>query len=89
MGTLGVRANEQAQKHKGGVSMSKRKVLAGAVAAAVVGLSGVAQAQTKLTIMVFQGIQNAPFFAAQTQGFFTKRGLDVDIKIATRSPWLR
>ena len=67
--------------------MSKaRSMLAGAVAAAaMVGLSGVAQAQTKLTIMVFQGIQNAPLFAAQTQGFFAKRGLEVDIKIAPNS----
>jgi ABC-type nitrate/sulfonate/bicarbonate transport system substrate-binding protein len=66
------------------------KVLGGAVAAAaLVGLSGAAQAQAKLTIMVFQGIQNAPFFAAQTQGFFAKRGLEVDIKIAPNSDELR
>jgi len=44
---------------------------------------------TKLTLMVFIGIQNLPLFAAQSQGFFAKRGLDVDIKIAPGSDVLR
>ncbi len=48
-----------------------------------------ARAQTKLTIMVFQGVQNLPLFAAQTQGFFAKRGLEVDIKIAPTSDEMR
>lgn len=48
-----------------------------------------AEAQTKLTIMVFQGVQNLPLFAAQTKGFFAKRGLEVDIKIAPTSDELR
>ena len=39
--------------------------------------------------MVFVGIQNLPLFAAQSQGFFAKRGLDVDIKIAPGSEVLR
>ena len=47
------------------------------------------KAQTKLTIMVFQGVQNLPLFAAQTKGFFAKRGLEVDIKIAPTSDELR
>jgi hypothetical protein len=29
-----------------------------------------ASAQTKLTVMVFQGLQNLPLFAAQEKGFF-------------------
>jgi ABC-type nitrate/sulfonate/bicarbonate transport system substrate-binding protein len=44
---------------------------------------------TKLTIMVFVGTQNLPLFAAQSQGFFAKRGLDVDMKIAPGSEVLR
>lgn len=48
-----------------------------------------AKAQTKLTIMVFQGVQNLPLFAAQTKGFFGKRGLEVDIKIAPGSDEMR
>jgi ABC-type nitrate/sulfonate/bicarbonate transport system substrate-binding protein len=48
-----------------------------------------AKAQTQLTIMVFQGVQNLPLFAAQTKGFFAKRGLEVDIKIAPTSDEMR
>jgi ABC-type nitrate/sulfonate/bicarbonate transport system substrate-binding protein len=50
---------------------------------------GPAEAQTRLTIMVFQGVQNLPLFAAQTKGFFGKRGLEVDIKIAPTSDEMR
>ena len=58
---------------------------AGAVAAS----AGAAAAQTSLTVMVFQGMQNLPLFAAQSKGFFDKRGLKVDIKIAPNSDELR
>jgi len=44
---------------------------------------------TQLTIMVFQGVQNLPLFAAQTRGFFGKRGLEVEIKIAPTSDEMR
>jgi ABC-type nitrate/sulfonate/bicarbonate transport system substrate-binding protein len=46
-------------------------------------------ADTQLTIMVFQGVQNLPLFAAQTIGFFAKRGLEVEIKIAPTSDEMR
>jgi ABC-type nitrate/sulfonate/bicarbonate transport system substrate-binding protein len=58
-----------------------------AMATAVVGSA--AQAQTHLTTMVFQGVQNLPLFAAQQKGFFAKRGLAVDQKIAPGSQELR
>jgi ABC-type nitrate/sulfonate/bicarbonate transport system substrate-binding protein len=48
-----------------------------------------AQKTTELTIMVFQGMQNLPLLAAQSQGFFAKRGLKVDIRIAPDSDELR
>lgn len=44
---------------------------------------------TNLTIMVFQGMQNLPQLAAKSQGFFAKRGLNVDIRIAPDSDELR
>jgi ABC-type nitrate/sulfonate/bicarbonate transport system substrate-binding protein len=44
---------------------------------------------TNLTIMVFQGMQNLPLLAARSQGFFAKRGLEVDIRIAPDSDELR
>jgi ABC-type nitrate/sulfonate/bicarbonate transport system substrate-binding protein len=58
-----------------------------ATAVAAVGSS--AHAQTHLTTMVFQGVQNLPLFAAQQKGFFAKRGLAVDQKIAPGSQELR
>jgi ABC-type nitrate/sulfonate/bicarbonate transport system substrate-binding protein len=58
-----------------------------AMATAVVGSA--AHAQTHLTTMVFQGVQNLPLFAAQQKGFFAKRGLAVDQKIAPGSQELR
>ncbi len=44
---------------------------------------------TKLTVIVFLGVQNLPMFAAQAKGFFAKRGLDVDIKFTPNSDELR
>jgi ABC-type nitrate/sulfonate/bicarbonate transport system substrate-binding protein len=52
-------------------------------------LSPANAADTRLTIMVFQGVQNLPLFAAQTKGFFARRGLEVDIKIAPTSDEMR
>ena len=44
-----------------------------------------ASAQTQLTVMVFPGTQTLPLFAAQTFGYFAKRGLAVEIKPAPNS----
>jgi ABC-type nitrate/sulfonate/bicarbonate transport system substrate-binding protein len=66
---------------------TRRSVLAGVAATAAL---GPARAEnTKLTIMVFQGVQNLPLFAAQTKGFFAKRGLEVEMKIAPSSDEMR
>ena len=52
--------------------------------------SGAARAHDiQLTIMVFQGMQNLPIFAAQSQGFFAKRGLSIEVKIAPGSEAMR
>jgi ABC-type nitrate/sulfonate/bicarbonate transport system substrate-binding protein len=66
-----------------------RAVLAACIAAAILGMTRLAAAQTQLTIMVFQGVQNLPLIAAQTKGFFGRRGLEVEIKIAPTSDELR
>jgi ABC-type nitrate/sulfonate/bicarbonate transport system substrate-binding protein len=64
--------------------------LAGMIAAlSVAALASSANAQTHLTTMVFQGVQNLPLFAAQQKGFFAKRGLAVDQRIAPSSQELR
>jgi ABC-type nitrate/sulfonate/bicarbonate transport system substrate-binding protein len=67
-----------------------KRLLTAIVAAFVLVSPHLARAEdTKLTIMVFVGIQNLPLFAAQSQGFFAKHGLDVDMKIAPGSEVLR
>jgi ABC-type nitrate/sulfonate/bicarbonate transport system substrate-binding protein len=60
-----------------------------AIVTAAFGASPAAAAETKLTVMVFQGMQNLPFFAAQEKGFFAKRGLSVEIKFAPTSDEMR
>jgi ABC-type nitrate/sulfonate/bicarbonate transport system substrate-binding protein len=57
--------------------------------AAMAVIGSPAHAQTHLTTMVFQGVQNLPLFAAQQKGFFARRGLAVDQKIAPGSQELR
>ena len=44
---------------------------------------------TKITVIVFPGVQNLPMFSAQAKGFFAKRGLAVDLKFTPNSDELR
>jgi len=48
-----------------------------------------AKAETKLTVIVFPGVQNLPMFSAQAKGFFGKRDLAVDLKFTPNSDELR
>lgn len=43
----------------------------------------------KLTVMVFAGVQNLPMIAAQERGYFARRGIEVDMRIAPNSQELR
>jgi len=68
----------------------RRKTIAAAVLAGVLAMAGGARAQdTKLTVMVFAGVQNMPIIAVQTKGFFAKRGLSVEVLPAPSSEILR
>jgi len=44
---------------------------------------------SKLTVIVFPGVQNLPMFAAQAKGFYAKRGLSIDLKFTPNSDELR
>jgi ABC-type nitrate/sulfonate/bicarbonate transport system substrate-binding protein len=67
--------------------ISRRSAIAGV---ALLAMMGVAQAEdTKLTVIVFPGVQNLPMFAAQAKGFYAKRGLAVDLKFTPNSEELR
>ncbi len=63
--------------------------IAAAFAVAAVAPRPACAEETKLTVMAFIGIQNLPIWAAQSQGFFAKRGLSVDLKVAPGSEVLR
>lgn len=63
-------------------------IAAGLMFGAVAAHPAAAQTQ-KLTVIVFPGLQNLPLFAARMNGYFVKRGLDVDIKNTPNSQELR
>src|SRR3954447_15630314 len=70
--------------------ISKRSMLVTTAALLAGTWLNVAQADdTKLTVIVFPGVQNLPMFAAQQKGFFAKRGLAADLKFTPNSDELR
>jgi ABC-type nitrate/sulfonate/bicarbonate transport system substrate-binding protein len=62
-------------------------VAAAAIAAAALG--GAAEAQTQLKVVVFPGMSNLMQFAAQSQGYYAKRGLAVELVNTPNSTELR
>src|SRR5438270_8473090 len=58
-------------------------------AALAMALTAARADDTKLTVIVFPGVQNLPMFAAQAKGFYAKRGLNVDLKFTPNSDELR
>jgi len=70
--------------------ISKRYALA-ATAALLAGawLTAAHAEDTKLTVIVFPGVQNLPMFAAQAKGFYAKRNLAVELKFTPNSDELR
>ena len=60
-----------------------------ALLAAAVSLSAHVAAAEKITVIVFPGLQNLPLLAAQANGDFAKRGVDVEVKPTPNSQELR
>src|SRR5947209_8298358 len=58
-------------------------------AALAMALTAARAEDTKLTVIVFPGVQNLPMFSAQAKGLFAKRGLAVDLKFTPNSDELR
>lgn len=48
-----------------------------------------AVSEESLKVIVFQGVQNLPLFAAESKGFFVKRGLKVEVEATPNSQVLR
>jgi ABC-type nitrate/sulfonate/bicarbonate transport system substrate-binding protein len=61
----------------------------GAAATALAGTTRSASAQTQLKVIVFPGMSNLAQFAALAQGFYTKRGLAVELVYTPNSAELR
>jgi ABC-type nitrate/sulfonate/bicarbonate transport system substrate-binding protein len=74
---------------------SRRRRVVGAMGLASVALaaggcaSPVPTTPTKLRVKVFPGAQNLPLYAAVEQGYFAKRGLDVELLFTLNSVELR
>ncbi len=67
-----------------------RRTIVGAVAgAAVMAMSCGASAQTPLKVIVFPTLSNLAQFAAQSQGYYSKRGLAVELIYTPNSDELR
>jgi len=71
------------------IRSTRRQALMGAAATAVAGMTGRASAQTPLKVIVFPGLSNLAQFAALSHGFFTKRGLAVELIYTPNSTELR
>jgi len=69
--------------------ISRRSAAAGMALLAATWLGAAHAQDTKLTVIVFPGVQNLPMFAAQAKGFYAKRGLAVDLKFTPNSDELR
>lgn len=66
-----------------------RRAIGSAALAGALAMTGAAQAQDNLKVMVFSGVQNMPIIVAQAKGLFTKRGLSVEVLNAPSSDALR
>jgi ABC-type nitrate/sulfonate/bicarbonate transport system substrate-binding protein len=66
-----------------------KRLLAAALAVFAFAYAPARADDTKITVIVFPGLQNLPMFAAQAKGFYAKRGLAVDLKFTPNSEELR
>jgi ABC-type nitrate/sulfonate/bicarbonate transport system substrate-binding protein len=72
------------------IGNTTRRTIIGAVAgAAAIAMSAAAQAQTPLKVIVFPTLSNLAQFAAQSQGYYSKRGLAVELIYTPNSDELR
>src|SRR5215510_7030194 len=69
--------------------ISRRSAAAGIALLATLCMGAAHAQDTKLTVIVFPGVQNLPMFAAQAKGFYAKRGLAVELKFTPNSDELR
>src|SRR5262249_54171457 len=68
---------------------TRRQAIMGAAATALAATTRATSAQTPLKVIVFPGMSNLAQFAALAQGFYTKRGLAVELVYTPNSTELR
>ena len=68
---------------------TRRQAMMGAAATALAATTTGASAQTQLKVIVFPGMSNLAQFAALAQGFYSKRGLAVELVFTPNSTELR
>ena len=68
---------------------TRRQAIMGAAATALAATTRAASAQTPLKVIVFPGMSNLAQFAALAQGFYTRRGLAVELVYTPNSTELR
>ena len=72
--------------------MNWRNLLSGALftaAALAAPAAATSASAASMTIMVFQGMQNLPLLAGIEKGFFARRGIEIDLKVARNSAEMR
>jgi ABC-type nitrate/sulfonate/bicarbonate transport system substrate-binding protein len=72
-----------------GLTIIGKTLAVAAIAAVSFGMSSDAQAQDKLKVIVFPGMSNLAQFAAESQGYYKKRGLSVELINTPNSTELR
>jgi len=71
------------------IRSTRRQAIMGAAATALAATTRAASAQTPLKVIVFPGMSNLAQFAALAQGFYTRRGLAVELVYTPNSTELR
>src|SRR5258708_3321266 len=66
-----------------------RKMMFAGIAVCAFGFEGPALAQTSLKVMVFPSLANLPIYVADRKGFYTERGLAVEVLHTPNSDVLR
>ena len=67
----------------------RRTIISTVAGAAIIAMNCAASAQTQLKVIVFPTLSNLAQFAAQSQGYYSKRGLAVDLIYTPSSDELR
>src|SRR5262249_59976308 len=81
--------SSQAKRFRSRRNAMRRTIISTVAGAAITAMNCAASAQTQLKVIVFPTLSNLAQFAAQSQGYYSKRGLAVDLIYTPSSEELR